>query len=259
MLVKYEHRCSLDWLKARQSCLTASDVKDLLPVTRTGRPRKVTEADYLKVFARKAVDLGEDDCLSTGVMARGHILEPYAIDMYNQVFVNGDARTLYHWDDVVVKELSRGHLGLAFSPDACDVPFAGGSVTFDVRSRYSPITEIGEVKSYNPSAHLIAGNTDKAELEERWQIAVAMAVLPSIERARLIFFNPALREESMFLVTYERADLLNEIETVLEVEASWLDFVDNYDQDSPVNESAVRTMTEEEICRLEMAKARLNP
>lgn len=257
--MKYRHMCSLEWLEARQSVLTATDVKDLLPFTRTGRPRKVTESDYLKVLARKICDLSEEDCESTGAMARGHILEPYAVDMYNQVFAKETGDTLFHWDDVVVRQQGRGHLGLGFSPDACDKAlFSTGSAMLKVPSTFH-VHAVGEVKSYNPSAHLIAGATPKEELEERWQVAAAMAALESIERAHLIFFNPSLREQAMFLATYERGDLHDEIEAVLEVERNWLDFVDNWDYDSAPNKSSMRTVTEAEIVERETAKARLNP
>ena len=75
----WKHKCSLDWLRERQRYLTATDVKSLIPVTKTGRPRKITDMERLKVRASKMVTLTEEDCWSYGAAARGHLLEPYAI------------------------------------------------------------------------------------------------------------------------------------------------------------------------------------
>lgn len=211
--MKWEHKCDLKWLKARQNWLTASDIKKLLPVTKTGRPRKVSELDYVGVMASKMVELTEEDCWSYGAMARGHLLEPYAVDALNQALV--DTRLVsdwfWHWDDVVVTLPNRD---IAFSPDAMDIAMG------------DPIenaTAIAEIKSYSPDRHLVCGYTPKDQLEERWQIATAMALLENIDHAWLVFFNPKMIRR-LIVIRYDRADLAKEIETVLGIEKSWHDF-----------------------------------
>ena len=214
--MNWKHKCSLDWLRARQGYLTASDIKRLLPVTKTGRPRKVDELDYVGVMASKMVELTEEDCWSYGVMARGHLLEPYAVAALNQaLFFDADEPDLFHhWDDKLVVLPGRE---IAFSPDAMDIPMG---------DPIENVTAIAEIKSYSPDRHLMCGYTPKDQLEERWQIATAMALLENIDHAWLVFFNPKMVRR-LIVIRYDRADLVKEIETVLEVEKAWRDFKDN--------------------------------
>lgn len=215
--MKWYHECSLDWMRARQKCLTASDIKDLLPFTASGRSRKITDDDYIKVLARKTKQLSIDDCISTGAAARGHLLEPYAIDFYND-HVQGVK--LYHWDDVVIRNLSDSY-DLGFSPDACNIPMPDG--IDDGCISYGP-DEIAEIKCYSAEKHLIKGGTDKKDLEERWQVATAMAAVDSIMKARVIFFNPSM-QQTMFFATYARKELEEEIRIVNKICDDWEDFL----------------------------------
>jgi len=224
-MTKWFHKCDLDWLRERQKYLTATDVKELLPFTRTGRKRTITDEHYLKILASKMVYLTESDCVSTGSAARGHILEPYAIDRYNKEDY-GSNTWLYHWDDIVVTRINPNRFSLAFSPDAmsyeCSNSYLGKkSIAID------GVKAIGEVKSYSPERHMIAGYTHKDDLEERWQIATAMAVCESIEEAYLLFYNPSMRNQ-LYIVDYDRVDLADEIEAVLEVEKNWLAWLSNF-------------------------------
>ena len=251
--MKWEHKCSLEWMTARQNCLTASDVKELLPYTATGRPRKIGNEQYIKVLARKKAQLSDDDTLSLGAAARGHILEPEAIKFYNEERDPAVYPMLYHWDDLVVSRYKRYELG--FSPDAMDIrpPFAlGPRINFD---NIEPHT-IGEIKCYSPERHLLCGTTTPMKLEERWQVAVAMAVCPSVEYGILLFYNPSM-EKQMFCVSYSRYDLKDEIEKVREVEEAWKDWLGAPSFWNPMflgNKSAELRIIEE----LE-ARARLNP
>lgn len=216
-MTKWFHKTDLDWLKARQKFLTATDVKELLPFTKTGRKRTITDENYLKVLSGKLVNLTEQDCISTGAAARGHILEPYAIERFNNHNVFGSLQ-LHHWDDVVITRKNPDLYSLAFSPDAIDFRqdhFKSRCLAID------GIKVISEVKSYYPERHLLCGFTPKEELEERWQLATAMAVCDSIEEAYLLFYNPSM-EKQLFIVDYDRTDLADEIEAVLEVEQNWL-------------------------------------
>ena len=227
--MKWFHKCDLDWLKARQRCLTATDVKELLPVTKTGRKRFIGDEQYLKVLSRKLVNLTEEDCLSTGAAARGHILEPYAIDRYNEEDFGGN-EWLDHWDNVVISKDRDVWGGLAFSPDAMNVDQLSTTIKHWLSSDewLEDLTAIGEVKSYAAEKHLTCGHTQKDELEERWQIATAMAVCPQIQIAYLLFYNPSMIEQ-LYIVDYDRADLVDEIAIVEQIEQDWLAWLKNFD------------------------------
>lgn len=224
--MKWFHKCSLDWLSARQKFLTATDVMDLLPVSKTGRARKIGNDQYLKVMARKMKSLDGVDCESHGAAARGHILEPWAVHELAII----TRMPFEHWDDCIVTRPLPKKWSLAYSPDALTAQQPKDKVMVscdDVKAK-----RLGEVKSYSAEKHLVCGYSDKMDLEERWQIAVAMAVDPDIEEAFLIFYNPSMRREKIFLKTYKRKDLEAEIKTVLEVEENWLDFVEAFDDAS---------------------------
>ena len=254
-MVKWNHKCDLEWLKARQACLTATDIKELLPVTKTGRARTVSDESYYKVLARKKVFLTEDDCISTGAMARGHILEPYAIDMFNERYAK--KQLLNHWDDMIVvrKDHLLLDLGLGFSPDALDIdtPAHGSNIVYGAEPKV-----LGEVKSYTPERHYICGHTAKNKLEERWQIAAAMAVCPTIEDAYLIFFNPSMAVNQMFVVWYGRSDLTDEIQICLDIEKSMRDFINDTHAITSVSVESW-DITEQSIIDSIMEKESMNP
>jgi len=224
IMTQWFHRCKYDWLCARQGYLTATDIKELLPVTKTGRKRSVTNENYFKVLSKKLVGITKDDCISTGAAARGHILEPYAIDRYNKVDY-GSNEWLYHWDDIIVTRKEAEKYSLAFSPDALNID--SSCVMGKTVVAIDGIKTIGEVKSYGAERHLIAGYTPKGDLEERWQVATAMAVCPTIETAYLLFYNPSMVNQ-LFIVDYDRSELAREIDIVLDIEASWLDWVKHF-------------------------------
>jgi hypothetical protein len=210
--MEWVHKCSLSWLKRRQSCLTASDVKQLVPYTATGRPRKITNETYLRVMAHKMVDLTEEDCISYGAAARGHLLEPLAVDALNTVEHH---ETYYHWDDKII---IRGELG--FSPDAMTI-----EQTDDIaKIMTEPKLGIAEIKCYSDEKHLVTAYTDKKSLEERWQIATAMTVLTNIDHAKLVLFNPRMKFRKLFIIDYDRSELQDEIDVVNKIAADWHDF-----------------------------------
>lgn len=213
--MEWKHKCDLDWLKKRQKYLTASDIKSLIPLTKTGRPRKVDDIDRLKLLAKKQVELTDDDCWSYGAAARGHLLEPYAIDALNDWFINRGAtrQMFFHWDDELITLYGRD---IAFSPDAMDIPQLHNNGTMP--------TMIAEVKCYSPDRHITTAFTEKSQIEERWQIATAMALLDSIETAYLVLFNPSMKQNKLFIIRYTRDDLKKEIETILKVELDWMMF-----------------------------------
>lgn len=213
--MEWKHKCDLAWLWERQKYLTASDIKGLVPLTKTGRPRKITDIDRLKLLAKKQVELTEEDCWSYGAAARGHLLEPYAIDALNDWFIDRGAtrQMFFHWDDELISLPCRE---LAFSPDALDIPqlHKDGAVP----------TMMAEVKCYSPDRHIATAYTKRDEIEERWQIATAMALLDTIETAYLVLFNPSMRKNRLFVIQYDRKFLEDEITTVLNVELDWMMF-----------------------------------
>lgn len=230
--MKWTHRCSLDWMRTRQKVLTASDVKELLPYTPTGKTRKVGEDKYLKVLANKLRYLTEDDCLSTGAAARGHLLEKYAIMCYNQHFSKAIfGEDLFHWDDLVVgKPGGTPLMMLGFSPDAMNHAPMDTCKEDQVNLTNTRYDTIGEIKSYGAERHLLCGNMKPEDLEERWQVATAMAAVEWIDQAVVMFFNPSM-EKQMFVAAYEQRDLKAEIDVVLEVQKNWISFVNGHVND----------------------------
>lgn len=249
--MEWVHKCKLEWLQDRQRFLTATDVKDLLPITKTGRARKLTAENYWKIYANKLVRLNEESCYSSGAAARGHLMEPYAIEEFNSI--NKDCQ-LKHWDDICIAKDRSNLFGLAYSPDALDI-----EPTTDVN--VEP-TVLGEVKSYSTEKHVVSLVTDKMQLEERWQIATAMYCSPTIKDAYLIFYSPLLKEMNIGIKHYTRDDLQTELTMVEEVESNWLEFVDNLEtQVADVDKQTIYTSshTEEEIAEIVSEHNRLNP
>lgn len=248
--MKWEHKCSLKWMKERQKYLCASEIKQLIPFTKTGRVRKITDADRLKVWANKMRRLTEDDCLSFGAAARGHLLEPYAIEEFNTH--NEDNIYLYHWDDAIITSKKY----LAYSPDAISVPQPSTFVNLKANQFDGGII-IGEIKCYSAEKHIETIYTPNDEREERWQIATAMAVNDRIEEAYLILYHPGLIGFNLNITKYDRYDLTKEIETVLTVEQEWIEFLSNL---ALVNINAISTdVKEQDIIEIIEREKRLNP
>lgn len=212
--MEWSHKCDIKWLRERQNYLTASDIKKLLPVTATGRKRKVTDLDRMRIYAHKLVDLTEDDCWSYGMAARGHELEPFAVDALNDLLDKNEINSerFYWWDDKVI---SSEHTNLAFSPDATNVPML---------SPKEP-TAIAEIKSYNDEKHFMLSFTPRNELEERWQIASAMAVRAHIDHAYLVLYNPRMLCDNVVAIPYDRDDLKKELEVISDVLGEWNRFI----------------------------------
>ena len=215
----WKHVVDKEWMMARTHYLTASNIKNILPVTETGRkrPQAQIEANMMKVVANlTTASIPNEDCVSTGMAARGHLLEPIAIEEANKAANLG----LYHWDDIIlVKDL------LGWSPDAMSIPQTEKIALYDIKLHGAPCpTNIGEVKSYGIEKHIASVYTDKKDCPERWQLAVGMALLKNCQSANLIFFNPDSTIR-LAIKTYSRKDLEEEIQMVEEAEASFKKFV----------------------------------
>lgn len=203
----------------------------------------------MKVLSRKRKYILDDDCISIGAAARGHILEPYAIDLWNKHY----EPTIYHWDDIIVANDVIG-----YSPDGLNIPMPKTYMP-KVNNDWIEPTTLVEVKSYNNESHWIKGHTNKRKLEERWQIATAMAVNATIERGFLFLFNPSSTEQ-LYVHSYERHDLFDEIEVIYEIQKEWSKFL--------IEESGITfswavtlsgSLSEEEIWEEEKRKKELNP
>lgn len=254
--MKWEHTCNLEWLKERQKYLTASDIKHLVPMTKTGKPRKITDVDRLRIYSNKKIELTADDCVSTGAAARGHILEPYAIQAYNESR-DLELPELYHWDDCILYNKLSTHL--AFSPDALSFEQPSGSISIDISGKRNTYYTLGEVKCYGTERHIECCVADKHDLEERWQIATAMYVDQYISQAILIFFDPRLSEENsrLFIHTYTRHDLLDELDIIDKISSDWIHFKQTV---LSFYKSGLKcNISEQDIIADLEAKSRLNP
>lgn len=215
----WRHVVDKEWMIARTHYLTASSIKNILPITETGRkrPQAQIEANMLKIAANlMTASISNEDCVSTGMAARGHLLEPIAIEEANKAANLG----LYHWDDII---LSKDLLG--WSPDAMSIPQTKKVASYDIEVHGAPCpSSIGEVKSYGIERHITSVYTDKEDCPERWQLAVGMTLLKNCQFANLIFFNPdsIIR---LAIKTYSRKDLEEEIKMIKEAETSFKQFL----------------------------------
>lgn len=215
----WRHVVDKEWMIARTHYLTASSIKNILPVTETGRkrPQAQIEANMLKIAANlMTASISNEDCVSTGMAARGHLLEPIAIEEANKAANLG----LYHWDDII---LSKDLLG--WSPDAMSIPQTKKVASYDIEVHGAPCpSSIGEVKSYGIERHITSVYTDKEDCPERWQLAVGMTLLKNCQFANLIFFNPDSTIR-LAIKTYSRKDLEEEIKMIKEAETSFKQFL----------------------------------
>jgi hypothetical protein len=206
--MNWEHRVNPEWLDKRREYLTASDICKLLPTTPTGRPRSGIDEVLLKVWAKKQCQISDDDVRSTGVMARGHILEPYAIDTLNKSGLV--TLVMNHWDDCLVYSKD----GIACSPDGLDISPLDSSITWV--TNIEPM-HVVEVKCYSAEQHYLLGMSESpGTLLERWQIATAMYVMPTITLGMLVFYNPSAKHP-LFMHSYTRTKLASELAIIKKI------------------------------------------
>lgn len=245
----WHHKCSLEWMRARQAYLTASDVRELVPFTESGKPRKIDDNRYLKVYAGKCKTLTEDDCVSSGAAARGHALESRAVYEANRAL----HEVFFHWDDCLIKN----HAGLAFSPDACTIMQPSDVLIRDCSASQDKYG-IMEVKCYGAERHFKTVFTAKMELEERWQIATAMAVDSMIDHAYLVLFNPSMISLRLCIKMYSRDDLLWEIDEVNKVVNGWRSWMPPKEKGIVVCKHA-NDPSEEDLFQGHLCKRNMNP
>lgn len=218
---RWQHEVNAEWLKARQSVLTATDVAGLLPeykrYLKAGSP-DVPTPGFSALWCQKHSDVYLDTSSPSSAAARGHIMEPYAIEEWNRQA----SPTFYHWDDCILRN---GWFG--FSPDGMTIPQTTQDVSIEVRPtgdfmagdsahRIQCPDEIIEVKSYDPAQHMKAIVEDKMEHKELMQLAMSFVVLPKLEIARILWFCPGA-PISMFAEEYTRDDLHDQIRWIIEI------------------------------------------
>lgn len=221
--MQWYHECDPEWLQARKKWLTASEVAKIIPVTATGRERKASTCknNMLEVWSGKQAIVS--DIESTGAAARGHVMEPYAIKAFNELYGKGSL-TACHWDDAIIYNES---LGIAFSPDGMDVSQDDlPGIEIDMRDLPERDINIFEVKSYSIDRHYQKGLANKDHIEERWQLAHAMAVSPRIKHAYLMFYNPNCPHQ-LFVHYYHRSHLEDEVKVILKAAKQYQDYAND--------------------------------
>lgn len=207
---RWQHQVSSEWLEARKDVLTATEIKGLIPEMKRIKKKPLKAGEISPAFAalwsEKHTETQPDVDSPSSDAARGHIMEPYAVESWNN---EEPDKKLYHWDDCVIKANKVG-----FSPDAMDIEQPVGPVSLMAKS-VKP-KAIMEIKSYNPAHHIKCILKDKLELDEVWQIAVAFYVLPSLETAYLTFYCPD-NPVSMHVFEYSRAELQDKMNMITEI------------------------------------------
>ena len=222
MARRWHHSVAPQWLEARKHVLTATDVSNIMPeykrYLKAGSPEDPTPG-FLALWAKKNSDSYQDP-ESTGMAARGHILEPYAINAWNKQV---RSKPMYHWDDSLIVDETK-HFG--FSPDALNIPqeyidwsvqveqtrMLGNSSAFEYKL---PVAAM-EVKSYSPEQHMKAIAADKMKRDELMQIAMAFVVLPTLNVMYLVYYCPGAPIE-MYAESYSRDELHDQIRWILEI------------------------------------------
>lgn len=216
MARNWYHQVSKDWLRARQTYITATEIASLIPEYK--RTLK-TEPDALSpgfaaLWAEKNF-IGELDPESYGAAARGHWMERFAVNSWNEQ----RKPVMFHWDDCIIV---KGRVG--FSPDATTEPqllpgvevlaTSDGLLNGQGDNMLQP-TEILEIKSFEAAHHMKCVIADKMDQDQKIlvQIATAFYVLDDLEKANLVFFCPGA-PISMKAFEYTRDDLAVEIELV---------------------------------------------
>jgi hypothetical protein len=198
---RWQHQVSAEWLLARKDVLTATEIKALVPEMKRLEKKPLKAGEISPAFAALWADKNTSSNIDTDSpssdAARGHIMEPYAIESYNRQSDD----TFYHWDDCIIKT----DTGCGFSPDAMNIMQPLGTVELDAW-QVSGARKIMEIKSYNPQHHMKCILKKPSDHDELWQIASAFYVLPKLEEAELVFYCPDA-PISMHVISYDREDV----------------------------------------------------
>lgn len=210
----WTHEVSPEWLAARKPYLTASTIADLVK----HKPNEV-EVDGEPVdlwFARvwfSKQSMVPEQSPDTQPMIRGHVLEPYAVEQ----FISDTGHKMHHWDDVII------HNGVVgWSPDGLDVEQPKDIVSLESTDDcLKNATAAFEIKCYGNDKHSDCSLQDKMKLDERWQLVVAMWLMPWLTTAYLVFYNPNKENGYISIKEYTRDDFAKDFETVDKVVEKW--------------------------------------
>lgn len=226
MVARWYYEASEKWLLSRKLVLTATEVVALLPELKRVRksglkklPDELGGGEFslacAGIWAEKTSTRKPDLYAPSNEAARGHVLEPYAVLEFNRA----SGSDMKHWDDCIICSKD----GLGFSPDALDIecnkyaeegffPVEGIEQGFFGK----PAKRMLEVKCYSEKHHTEMLLEPKEEHKERYQVAVGMTVLPTIEVGAIVFYNPNARIQ-MIVNTYKQEELESEIKDVKEI------------------------------------------
>lgn len=215
--IKWQHEISAKWLRERRKVLTATEIRDLIPALKRYK-KNGDVSSFVGVWGDKhATPLVEETWAPSNAAARGHILEPYAVEEYN-IYKGQLNPKMYHWDDFIIVD-SRYHVG--YSPDAMNIvqPPKGCSIEVEELLKFKP-SYLLEIKCYEPKHHMQAVYSSPENLKERYQLAAAMAITPTIEEGALLFYCPQC-EIGIDTKQLTRDDLEKEIKECCEVIDVW--------------------------------------
>lgn len=214
---RWYHSVNPDWIKARREVFTATELRSLIPAYKRWLKKDDPDAidpDFCALVAEK-LSTGSYDTNTFSWAARGHIMEPYAVEEFNKIV----GTFLCHWDDCIIMDKER-HVG--FSPDALSISQSDWKVPKVSAEVLNGLHEhefhtILEIKCYAPAKHMKAIFSDPKDLDERYQIAVAMLTCPWIQRGFLVFYNPTLNFDddtsgAVHICSYGRKELEEEIQ-----------------------------------------------
>lgn len=230
----WSHEVDLRWLKVRKQIITGTELAGLVPAyNRTMKQRaKEGNEDYIDpqfliLWSEKHSDEELVVEAPSSAAARGHIMEPYAIMDYN---TQNPTEYYSWWDDCIIENPA---YNAGFSPDGLDIPQPANAVhRYTVDLNPAP-TKLIEVKSYTTTKHVQSIFVDASDYSERYQIAAAMFICPSIVKGTLLFYDPCLPDSlSMHVHSYTRDDLLAEMDTIEGVLNIWNDacsFMESYE------------------------------
>lgn len=193
--MRYRHSTSKEWLAARKSYLTATDIISLWPTTPTGRPAK---QNWTSVVADKLANVESYELSTTGQQARGHCLESYAL-------LDTD---FHHWDDILV---ALDDNILAFSPDGMSykMPKVDTKIPVMPANSIEPGSHLVEVKAFDTHKHMnTAYLLDRGKnLDVVKQISVGL-MSGNIDKASIILFAPQMVDPELrrFIFTYHKDD-----------------------------------------------------
>lgn len=221
--MEWRHSVKLAWLLVRMHHLCASEVGKVMVYDRYGNMR--TPEDIGKRFWSYRVEKFRmpqpGDEKSTGAAARGHVLEPVAIDLAKKLKLIPSG--FMHLDDVLVGEKASGiDLTLGWSPDGV---LANGHLPDCNQAWWPndvPIVEGVEVKCLAPAGHAKNATCQIKDSDYYYQLATAFAACPSLERMHLILYNPDLKDNMlvprMVVRTIEKDDMKEAICQVVDTE-----------------------------------------